>query len=559
MARKFQVNRYDLLGQAELYPPHITLPGEIEPKLEIAWDSFHQNFLSNIPVFFQRARFTGAVPLTFVLRDCRVEHRFPRRGLLVAAVAEVCLLLLPWPNLPAAPRKNHAFDNTQLTWSGPVDDLPLLDMPRVKTAPRAKNADPAAPAPGADAFHPRQRIFTDPSRPTHPRQTLVNPAAPPDAPKILPEMPNVVHLAQTAAPPRPQLEISQQALAKLHPRSKKSAATTDAPSPDLPNLETKPADISLASQQTGPARPKLEINAGSAPRVAERKQAGEVAVVPDVAPANSNGAAVSSQTLIALSASPAPPTPVVPVPEGNLAARVSISPEGKKPGAPGGSPASNTSAGGGSSAGGATSGGDNSLGIVVSGGDPKPHAGISGLGNARGFSESKPQAYLKRADPNAPVEDEPVRIGPPNFAALPPGAPPEQIFSRRRVYSMSVNMPNFNSATGSWIIHFSEMHLAAAPGGNGTVNAPGPVHKVDPKYPTTLMDAHIEGEVILYAVIRKSGAVDSVQLVRGVDSRLDANAMAAFSEWRFEPATRDGQPVDLEAIVHIPFHAPPRE
>jgi len=166
---------------------------------------------------------------------------------------------------------------------------------------------------------------------------------------------------------------------------------------------------------------------------------------------------------------------------------------------------------------------------------------------------------LKRADPNAPVEDEPVRIGPPNFAALPPGAPPEQIFSRRRVYSMNVNMPNFNSATGSWIIHFSEMHLAAAPGGNGTVNAPGPVHKVDPKYPTTLMDAHIEGEVILYAVIRKSGAVDSVQLVRGVDSRLDANAMAAFSEWRFEPATRDGQPVDLEAIVHIPFHAPPRE
>jgi len=559
MARKFQVNRYDLLGQAELYPPHITLPGEMEPKLEIAWDSFHQNFLSNIPVFFQRARFTGAVPLTFVLRDCRVEHRFPRRGLLVAAVAEVCLLLLPWPNLPAAPRKNHAFDNTQLTWSGPVDDLPLLDMPRVKTAPHVKNADQVPPAPGADAFHPRQRIFTDPSRPTHPRQTLVNPAAPPDAPKILPEMPNVVHLAQTAAPPRPQLEISQQALAKLHPRSKKSAATTDAPSPDLPNLETKPADISLASQQTGPARPKLEINAGSAPRVAERKQAGEVAVVPDVAPANSNGAAVSSQTLIALSASPAPPTPVVPVPEGNLAARVSISPEGKKPGAPGGSPASNTSAGGGSSAGGATSGGDNSLGIVVSGGDPKPHAGISGLGNARGFSESKPQAYLKRADPNAPVEDEPVRIGPPNFAALPPGAPPEQIFSRRRVYSMSVNMPNFNSATGSWIIHFSEMHLAAAPGGNGTVNAPGPVHKVDPKYPTTLMDAHIEGEVILYAVIRKSGAVDSVQLVRGVDSRLDANAMAAFSEWRFEPATRDGQPVDLEAIVHIPFHAPPRE
>jgi hypothetical protein len=35
--------------------------------------------------------------------------------------------------------------------------------------------------------------------------------------------------------------------------------------------------------------------------------------------------------------------------------------------------------------------------------------------------------------------------------------------------------------------------------------------------------------------------------------------MNAFKEWKFEPATRDGQPVDLEAIVHIPFHAPPRQ
>lgn len=555
MARKFQVNPYDLLGQAELYPPHILLPGSVEPRLEIAWGSFHQNFLSNIPVFFQRTGFSGAVPLTYVLRDCRVDHRFPRRGLLIAAIGQVCLLLVPWPNLPVAARKNHAFDNTQLTWSGPIDDLPLLNMPRTeKAAPRAKAPDPAPPAEGADAFHPRQRIFTDPSRPTHPRQTLVNPAAPPEAPKILPEMPNIVRLAPAAAPPRPQLEISQEALAKLHPKTKKSVATTDVTSSEVPNLEQKPAEISLAASPNVPARPKLEINAGSAPRVGVRKQEGETSSAPEVAAANSNPSG-SPGTLIALSAAPAPPSPVIPVPEGNLAARVSISPEGKKPGTPGG-PSGVSAAGSGNASGG---GGNNSVGIVISGGDPKPSAGVSGLGNGRGFSMSKPQAYLKHADPNAPAEEEPVRAGPPNFAALPPGSAPEQIFSKRRVYSMNVNMPNFSSATGSWIIHFSEMRLAGAPSGGGAVNAPGPIHKVDPKYPSTLMEAHIEGEVILYGVIRKNGGVDSVQLVRGIDSRLDANAMAAFSEWKFEPATRDGQPVDLEAIVHIPFRAPPRE
>jgi len=47
--------------------------------------------------------------------------------------------------------------------------------------------------------------------------------------------------------------------------------------------------------------------------------------------------------------------------------------------------------------------------------------------------------------------------------------------------------------------------------------------------------------------------------VRGIDERLNANAMSAFKEWKFEPATREGHPVDLEAIVHIPFHAPPRD
>jgi len=559
MARKFQVNPCDLLGQAELYPPHIILPGDFEPKLHIAWDSFHQNFFTNIPVFFQRSRLGRGVPLTYVLRDCRVEHHFPRGGLVMAATLQVSLLLIPWPNLPA-PRRNPAFENTQLTWSGPIDDLPLLNMPREKkTAPRAKEPDQPSPEEGADAFHPRQRIFTDPSRPNHPRQTLVNAAGPLEAPKILPEMPNIVHLASAPAPPRPHLEISERTLAQLRPHNKKSVATTDSTSPELPNMEQKPSEISLVAAQSGPARPKLEINAGSAPRLGARKQEGEIAVAPEVVPASSNAPAHSTGTLIALSASPAPPAPVVPVPEGNLAARVAISPEGKKSGTPGGTLASSSLSGGSPEAPSNSVGGSSSIGITISGGMPKPNTSVSGLGSAGRFSAAKPQAYMKRPDPNTPVEDEPTRSSPPNFAALPPGAPPEQIFSRRRVYSMNVNMPNFNSATGSWIIHFSEMHLSGPAGHAGTLAAPVPLHKVDPKYPSTLMEERVEGEVILYGVIRQNGSVDSIQLVRGIDARLDGNAMTAFSEWKFEPATREGEPVDLEAIVHIPFHAPARQ
>jgi TonB family protein len=557
MSTAFHVDPYDLLGQAELYPPHIFLPGEVQPKLEIAWGSFHQGFLSSVATSFQRTHLSKAVPLAFVFRDCRVERGFPSCAFLAAALLHIAFVILPWPNLPVGPRRNPAFDNTELTWSGHIEDLPLLNVPRMKaTAPRKSEPDPPPAKESVDAYHPRQRIYTDPVRPTHPRQTLINPAAPAEAPKFLPAMPNIVQLAASQAPARPHIEISEQALAKLHPHRAETVATTDAPSPDLPNLEQRPAEISLAASRAGPARPKLEINAGSAPRAASRKQTGDAAApeVPAV-PSDVNGGAPS--TLIALSANPAPPAPVVPVPQGNLAARVAISPEGK-PGAPGNSPGSAKSGNGDSHGNGTGGAGNSDIGISISGGSPKPNANSSGLGGALKLSLPKTQSGLKPPDPNA-ADDPPERVGPPNFAALPPGAKPEQIFTSHHVYSMNINMPNLTSATGSWIIHFSELHLAGgAANGHGELNAPLALRKVDPKYPQDMVQDHVEGEVILYGVIRQDGTVDSIQLVRGIDPQLDAYSIEAFAQWKFQPATKEGQPVDLEAIVYIPFRGPER-
>jgi TonB family protein len=326
----------------------------------------------------------------------------------------------------------------------------------------------------------------------------------------------------------------------------------------LPNQEQSPAAISLVAV-AAPVKPKLEINAGSAPRLAERNQQGEVVPPPEVAAANAGATGGPSNTLIALSAVPAPPAPVVAVPQGNLAARVSISPEGKQPGVPGGTGTAPNGANPGLSEGANLGGGKSDIGINISGGNPKPKTGVSGLGDGRNLSFPKSVAALKRPDPNATVEDLPERTGPPNFAALPPGAKPEQIFSARHVYSMNVNMPNLNSVTGSWIIRFSELHLPGGKRDTGNVNAPVPVLKVDPKYPQTLIEEHVEGEVILYGVIRPDGTVDSIQLVRGIDEQLDANSIAAFSQWKFEPGTREGQPVPLEAIVHIPFRGAVRQ
>ena len=87
------------------------------------------------------------------------------------------------------------------------------------------------------------------------------------------------------------------------------------------------------------------------------------------------------------------------------------------------------------------------------------------------------------------------------------------------------------------------------------LSGPVPLRKIDPKYPPQLRAGNVEGEVLLYAIIRKDGSVDSIQLVQGVEPILNANAMEALAQWKFQPAEKYGKPVDLEAVVHIPFRS----
>jgi TonB family protein len=557
-------NPLDLLQLGSASTPAVELHGAAEPQLDIGWGQFHQGIASNFAELFRRARVTKGLLSASFFKDAWIERRIPRRAVFAAALWHVAFVVMPFPDIQG-PKRNHALNTAEITWSGPIEDFPLISAPahKLKPSPRGTPDQPPAPE-GADAFHPRQRIFTDPSRPNHPRQTLIQPAAPPDAPKILPSLPNMVQLALSAQPVRPQIEISQKFLKQLRPKERRVATDPNAPAPEVQMTEQRNADLALAVNTAGPERPKLQINAGSAPRAAQRQQDGATEPAPDVANqlTSPNG---SGQTLIALSATPGPPAPIAP-PPGNLAARVTISPEGKNPGVPGGSleakPNSNGNSGADHAAGGAGAGGagaGNSAGVSITGGSPKSANTASGLAAGK---LSMPSARPNYSRVDAAREEAPtVQGGPPNFAALAPDAKPEAIFARRRIYSMNVNMPNLNSATGSWILNFSEMRTA--PTGppstsGGEIAEPSPLRKVDPKYPPNAIAENIEGEVVLYAVIRRDGSVDSIQLVKGIDPQLDTNAMRALAQWKFRPAEHNGEPVDLEAIVHIPFHLPQR-
>jgi TonB family protein len=143
-----------------------------------------------------------------------------------------------------------------------------------------------------------------------------------------------------------------------------------------------------------------------------------------------------------------------------------------------------------------------------------------------------------------------MTLPPPKVVTGEPNSLDERVFRGRKYYTMALNTPNLTSADGSWIFRFAERGAVSKA---GEVTAPIAVREVDPAYPADLIRENIQGIVILYAVIRADGSVAEVKVLEGFDDRLDENARRALSAWHFVPGTRDGNPVDLEAVVRIPF------
>jgi TonB family protein len=487
-------------------------------------------------------------------RNCWIDHRFPKYAFAVAIALQALLILFPPPIWNIQPTRTvSAATPTGITWYGPAKDFPAILPPmRARRPAVRKEAPKPLPRRGADAFHPRQTILSEPLRPTHPRQTLIQPRAPQEPPKILPALPNIVQLAGSQ-PERPNLQLTAAELTSLRPKTRASLAASNVAAPEIAALEKQAGAINIASSSQAPAKPLLPVNPLSAPRAAPQKTETDAAA-PDV-----GGRAGANETLIALSATPAPVAPPPAIPAGNLSARVSISPDGPKPGAPGGT-ASGTGPGGGNAGGAAGRGPD---GIFISGGNSTNTSPTSGLGigpASREAGNALPSRPIPRAR-IAPEGSKSLSADAEGAALTAPklGLSPQQVLGSKHVYTLHINMPNLTSASGSWVLNFAELNETAPGNTMNSVTAdlagPVPLRKVDPKYPPELRTSHVDGEVVLYAIIRKDGSVDSIQLVHSVDPHLDANAMEALAQWKFRPAEKHGEPVDLEAVVHIPFRS----
>lgn len=527
------------------------------PRLLAPWTDPWQSFLESVAALLDRRRaivhpFDDVFPRVFLPPGAQ------RGSLLASSLTHLAVIVVVW-NMQASilylkPAEMNvtqaSLDNRKITWYQMADRLPAVSPTEpAPYKPSERGGKRRGPSPkGSSGLRDQQIVISNPPDPDNSQQTIVQP----DAPNIrithnVP-VPNLMIWGERERP-APPVDIVKMPLAKLRMPAELIRKPVDLPA-DLGSRTL--AEAKLAAIPSLVANPKLTLPAEEL-----------AAPPPPEAVGGAGDPSGSLRRLIAISANPSAPGGPIEVPPGNRSGAFSTGPVGKLLGTPYGSLAGIAEEGGvgpaaagdGVSAGGVAGGsGIRVPGLLVSGAVGPPPAGPvvaapppaprplvrSPLG--RGVSPEESRAMLTR--PTRSVPD--WKGGKPQELGFSPG---------KKIYTVYINMPNLSSGSGSWVLRFAEL-AERQPGDDTDLAAPIAMRKVDPGYVPDAIREKIEGQVLLRAIIRRDGKVERVEVLKSLDSRLDERAVHAMMRWEFQPAMRGGAPVDLEAVIQIPFTLP---
>ena len=88
----------------------------------------------------------------------------------------------------------------------------------------------------------------------------------------------------------------------------------------------------------------------------------------------------------------------------------------------------------------------------------------------------------------------------------------------------------------------------------GGISAPEAISSPDPDYTEEARKAKKQGTCVLWLIVDSAGQPRDIKVVRGLGLGLDAKALEAVKQWRFQPALKDGKPVDVQISVEVEFH-----
>lgn len=444
-------------------------------------------------------------------------------------------------------------------------ELRLVKLPKTlpSVAPPGPGGRPGVglrrdrlPPPGSTALHPRLTIVLNPPRPDNYRQTILQPASPPDL-RIGQNLPlaNLI-TGNLIRVPRPQLDYHPNVASATVPMKGSQAAPTP------PSIAVAPPELIVAQVLPINPQPHLPVPPPPAVLSARVPQRG----IPGAAAGMGDGDAdpAIGAGLLVVGVDPADWEKLFSLPPGNRDGAFSISPAGGRPGSPGGVPGGDPNGG----AGGRGNGGDASSGVGSGkggGGGGSADSAVLSIhgGNGPGVGAGK----LRDSSPAAlifPVVSPPhVRRNALIVSTGPMGGGGLNAYGALhcgKIYTVFVPMPGKN-----WVLQYCARANSAqksAPRVAGTVVQldPGLVppdaeERFDfPRLP--IPEDKADKAIVLHGMIREDGTVGELKVFQGLLPELDEAAVAALSRWRFRPALRANQPVTVEILVGIPARVP---
>ena len=440
---------------------------------------------------------------------------------------------------------------------------PAKKLPRI--APIGPGARPGKgelidklPALGSTVQQHNLTAVSKPLRPDNKRQTIFQPAVPPEL-RITAEfkLPNIIE-ARPVVVPKPEMNF--------HPKDSRPALpnkyNVTAAAPALTATNTAKPLTNLTDPTK--SQPLMPVPPPSAPAPAPTQA--NAAADSNSAAGLETQAAAQGSGLVVISTDPGEASDMVALPTGNRFADFSISPAGGVGGAPngsghapsgvgtGGGPGGDNSTGvgnGDSGGGGGTSGGAGTLSVSGTGGGSGGAAGVLGPGVPLSMVYPVMANLLPRK--NALV----VSAGPMGggglavYGALHCG----------KIYTVFLQMPG-----KAWTLQFCQPGVSNA---NASAERNSPIVRMEQgitppdaedrfdfkRLPLT--EDKVHKLIVLKGVLREDGTVEGVQVHQGLLPLMDEAARLAFSKWKFKPATRGGKAIPVDILVGIPSDPPP--
>ena len=82
---------------------------------------------------------------------------------------------------------------------------------------------------------------------------------------------------------------------------------------------------------------------------------------------------------------------------------------------------------------------------------------------------------------------------------------------------------------------------------------PSAIYSPDPEYSEKARKKKIGGTVVLSLIVGIDGAPRDIKVYKNLGYGLDEKAMEAVQKWKFQPAVKNGQPVETQIYIEVTF------